>query len=113
MKLDPYIQRPKYMTSTPAIRDPLPPTFPRSESKAMIEPKYLTLNQTEAIYNIGRGKLYELMKLGLVRCVKLRGGTRASGMPDKRTRVLVDVASLEAYLSGLPNYVLPSYADKP
>jgi hypothetical protein len=99
---------------TPETPDPIPPTFPRSETKAVIAPKYLTLNQTEAIYNLGRGKIYELMALGLVRCVKLGGGTRASGMPDKRTRVLVEVESLEAYLNGLPDYVLPSYRkDKP
>jgi hypothetical protein len=76
------------------------------KAKSRIEPKFLTLNQVEAIYNIGRGKLYEMMKLAQVRCVKLGNRT------NKRVRVLVDVASLEAYLNGLPSHVLPSFENK-
>ena len=76
------------------------------KAKSRIEPKFLTLNQVEAIYNIGRGKLYEMMKLGQVRCVKLGNRT------NKRVRVLVDVASLEAYLNGLPRHVIPSFDNK-
>jgi hypothetical protein len=76
------------------------------KAKSRIEPKYLTINQVEAIYNIGRGKLYEMMKLGQVRCVKLGNRT------NKRVRVLVDVASLEAYLNGLPSHVIPSFEKK-
>jgi hypothetical protein len=76
------------------------------KAKSRIEPKYLTLNLVEAIYNIGRGKLYEMMKLGQVRCVKLGNPT------NKRVRVLVDVASLESYLNGLPAHVIPSFENK-
>ena len=76
------------------------------KAKSRIEPKYLTFSQTEAVYNIGRGKLYEMMKLGQVRCVKLGNRT------NKRVRVLVDVASLEAYLAGLPSHVIPSFENK-
>jgi predicted DNA-binding transcriptional regulator AlpA len=68
--------------------------------------KYITMNEVEPIYGIGRTKLYYLMKEGKIRAVKL--GNRES----KRTRVLVDVESLEAYLEGLPNHVLPSFKTK-
>jgi hypothetical protein len=80
-------------------------TMPR-ETKIKDKPKYITMNEVWPIYAISRTKLYWLMKEGKIRAVKL--GARES----KRTRVLVDVESLEAYLAGLPAHSIPSIEDK-
>jgi|SRR6516165_8137993 hypothetical protein len=97
MKLDPYIE------PTPRRTQKMARDFQKeSEPK----PKYLTMAQVEPIYGLGRTKLYDLMAKGLIRAVKL--GERE----NKHIKVLIDVASLEAYLNGLPDHVIPSLEDK-
>jgi hypothetical protein len=90
---------------------PIEPNHRTKASEAMpekpqVQAKYISMKDVEPIYGIGRTKIYSLVKEGKIRMIKL--GDRH----NKQIKVLVDVASLEAYLSGLPSHVIPSLDEK-
>jgi excisionase family DNA binding protein len=58
-------------------------------------PKLVTIARALHDYGIGRTKLYELMKDGAIRAVKLGG------------RTLIDVASADAFFEALPEIRSP------
>jgi excisionase family DNA binding protein len=59
-------------------------------------PKLVTVARALQDFGIGRTKLYELIKAGAIRAVKLGG------------RTLIDVASADAFFEALPEMRSPS-----
>ena len=83
----------------------LPKNFSRTvqEDKVTVQPlgpKYLSIDQIRPLYGLTRGVLYALIREGRVKNVSIIARD-PSGKARSRGKRLIEVASLESYLSGL------------